>query len=245
MRSVQRSREPDFLAEIRARYTRWEYLDDHDRHRIRVALKENFGPICAYCQQPCELSTRADDSQRGEIDHFRPRSRFRDHQFDWLNLIYACRRCNQSKDDDWPVHADKRNQNMTNDYRPRYTPVSEYVNPNEARGRRSAHEFFDWDFDTCEIKPSEQLNNLEWSIAQRTIDDIDLNYERSKIGRYDSANLCNRRREQLKFLKEALGWLDDRDEKAYMIRQFTLPDKPFSEFIAAYFRSIDSSTGLP
>ena len=71
------------------------------------------------------------------------------------------------------------------------------MNPNEEQGLRAANEFFDFDFDTGEIKPAEQIDDVEWSMARRTIDDIDLNDELSGVEAYDPDHLFNQRRYSL------------------------------------------------
>ena len=169
--SIPRSPEPGFLAELRETSVSWTGLSGHDRNRIRDALRSDFGPVCAYCQQGCQTTqprvSSEDEPPPNEesIDHFRPRDQFPELQFDWLNLIYACYRCNQQKGGKWPVDGDLTNQVLTAAYQPRFTPITEYVNPSEFSSQRSAHEFFDWHFESGEIFPSEQLGPSEWSIA--------------------------------------------------------------------------------
>ena len=57
----------------------------------------------------------------------------------------------------------------------RYAVLSGYVNPNASHGVRPAHEFFDFDMDSCEMVPAGGLDDSEWSAARRTIWDVDLN----------------------------------------------------------------------
>ena len=70
-------------------------------------------------------------------------------------------------------------------------------------------------------------------MARRTIRDIDLND--STLGEYDPRHLWNRRLHQRDLLIERLNSLDDFDLKVRTLFEFTLPDKPFSAFIFAYF----------
>ncbi len=239
MRSVQRSPEPGFLAELRAGHTQWDDLDGHDRQRIRDALVQDFGPICAYCQQTCQPTQPRTQTEEispppneESIDHFRPRSRFPALRLDWSNLIYACYRCNQNKGDSWPGYDDALiDQVLTAGYS-RYTPVSEYVSPNSVAGQRPAREFFSFNVRTGEVTPAEELGQEEWSIALRTIRDINLND--SELGENDPTHLCNRRLYQLYLLQQGLDSLEDFDSKVRMMFEFMLPDKPFSGFISAY-----------
>lgn len=165
-------------------HTEWDALEPSDRPRIRRALERDFGQICAYCEQLCQLPTRSGESANdATIDHFRPRRRFPDLWLDWLNLIHACHRCNQAKGGSWPGYDDAEINNRLTALNPRYTPVSEYVSPNAVNSRRPAREFFGFDVVTGEIAPAEQLDPVEWSMARRTIRDIDLND--SELGEND------------------------------------------------------------
>ena len=242
MHSVQRSPEPDFLAQIRIQHSNYDQLDRDSRWRIRDALIRDFGLLCAYCEQPCQLPTRGRALNEAEIEHFRPRDKFPELWLDWLNLVLACRRCNQKKSGEWPIADDMKNRTLAAAHSPRYTPVSEYVNPNETAGRRPAHEFFDWDIETGKMMPAESLDRVNWSIARRTIFGIDLNDDLSDVELYDPNHLLNKRRYHLYLLIQGLSELDDPALKARMIHEFTLPDKPFSAFVSAYRHKIGDGT---
>ena len=226
MHSVQRSPEPEFFAALRGAHSKWDELDRRDRRLIRDALKQDFGEICAYCEQSFQSSNRQ------TTDHFRPRHRFPDLWLDWLNLVYACHRCNQRKVGRWPDYDDEQTNELLTKEGPRYTPVSEYVNPNAVDGRRPARDFFDFDVETGEMTPADQLDNTEWSMARRTISDIDLND--SELGENDPGHLWSRRRRQRDLLIQALSAIEDFDSKVQMMLEFALPGKPFSGFIFAY-----------
>ena len=133
MRSVERSPEPDFFDDLRAAYTRWEDLDGGDRQHIRDALVRDFGTVCAYCEQPCQSPTQYEEPHDESVDHFRPRHRFPNQWLDWLNLVYACRRCNQAKGRNWPGFDDALVNQLLAGEDHRYVPVSEYVNPSAGR----------------------------------------------------------------------------------------------------------------
>ena len=234
MHSVERSPEPDFLAELRATHTRWDDLQGGERRRIRDALVRDFGTICAYCERSCQ-GTTATHEEPGEetIDHFRPRNRFPALWLDWLNLVYACRRCNQAKGGSWPGFDDVLVNQMLAGEDARYVPVSEYVNPSAVDGQRPAQDFFAFDAETGEMLASSQLDEeVKWSTARRTIRDVDLND--SGLGENDESHLWNLRRRQRALLIERINGLDDFDAKLNIMLEFMLPDKPFSSFIRAY-----------
>ena len=233
MHSVERPPEPEFLAELRAAHTQWDDLPGEARRRVRDALARDFGTICAYCERPCQ-GTTATHEEPGEetIDHFRPRNHFSDLWLDWLNLVYACRRCNQAKGGSWPGFDDDLVNQILTSEDARYMPVSEYVNPSAVAGQRPAGEFFDFDAGTGEMLPSAQLDGTGWSMARRTIRDVDLND--SGLGANDESHLWNLRRRQRALLIERINGLDDFDAKLNIMLEFMLPDKPFSSFIRAY-----------
>ena len=191
MHSVERSPEPDFFDGLRAEYTRWDELEGDNRRRIRDALVQDFGMVCAYCEQPCQSPTLYEEPNEESIDHFRPRNRFPERWLEWLNMVYACRRCNQAKGGSWPGISDVLINQILAGEDSRYTAISEYVNPNAVDGQRWAGDFFAFDVGTGEIFPSAQLDRMEWSMARRTIRDIDLND--SGLGENDERHLWNRR----------------------------------------------------
>ena len=248
MRSVRRSLEPAHLAELRATGKPWRDLTSQDRSSIRSSLRDDFGPICSYCQQICQPARpRSQDDEtpvppdEESIEHFRPRDKFPSLVFDWLNLIYACYRCNQKKVGEWPTDDDLKNRMLTTAHSPKYTSVSEYVNPNETTGRRPAQEFFDWNFETGEIIPAEALDRVEWSIARRTIFDIDLNDDLSDIELYDPNHLLNQRRYNLRLFLERL--LADSALRDRVMKGINMPNQPFSGFISAYLKMVSEHHG--
>ena len=100
----------------------------------------------------------------------------------------------------------------------------EYVSPNENESQRPAQEFFDFDINTGGVTPSERLAPAEWSIAKRTIWDIDL----------DSSEFRNLRLARLNWLLEKLNTINDFEEKLNVLLRFMLPGMPFSAFVRAY-----------
>ena len=48
------------------------------------------------------------DSRGTDIDHFWPKSRYREHTFDWLNLLWICAGCNRQKGNQFPLDAHQR-----------------------------------------------------------------------------------------------------------------------------------------
>ncbi len=225
MHSVERSAEPSFFEQLRAAYTEWVHLDGGDRRQIREALAQDFGQVCAYCEEDCRWPFE------GTIDHFRPRGWFPGQWLDWLNLVLACERCNQAKGGSWPGFDDAQtNQLLGTDSR--YTPVSEYVNPNAEVGRKPAEEYFEFDVETGEIRPAEKLDGLAWSMARRTIWDMDLNDR--QLGVNHPAHLWSQRLRQRNLLIQGLSGISDPEQMVLVALDFTQPDKPFSTFVTAF-----------
>lgn len=234
---MNRSSEPGFLSSLRRSQIQWSDLDADSRRRIREALAQDFGNICAYCERQCEPQVATSNPHsREEIEHFRPRSRFPELSFEWLNLVYACHRCNHCKDNSWPGFDDGMVNQQLFAEDARYTPVSEYVSPNATDGQPSASEFFSYDVDTGEIMPLGQLPPIEWSMARRTIRDIDLNDR--QLGENDPKHLWRLRRAHLDLLREAVNAEDDDVLALLIIREFILPDSPFSSFVLAYVETL-------
>ena len=155
MHWVDRGPEPDRLARIRARYTpRWVRFYDSkagdkpsdSRWRdFSGDLTDAFHGLCAYCEE----------RRRGEVDHFRPKSRYPDLVYAWSNWLFACHDCNHAKGEKWPPRG--------------------YVDPcARSRGARPEH-FFSFDLLTGEILPKEGLSRARRRKAQSTIDDLRLN----------------------------------------------------------------------
>ena len=233
MHSVRRSSEPEHLVQLRGSNAQWNQLSPRDRGRIRRALSRDFNGICAYCEKLCDRPTEGGNSPDEEtIDHFRPRSRFPSLSLNWLNFIYSCKRCNDAKGDQWPDRDDQVNQMLEAGYA-RFKPVSSYVNPNSAQGQCAARDFFDFDIGTGEIYAAEVLGDDEWSMAFRTIRDVDLND--SRLGEYTLYHLWNQRLNQLWRFIDAIETLDDNSliKAAY---EFTAGDSQFSSFVNTYFR---------
>ena len=120
----------------------------------------------------------------------------------------------------------------------RFTPVSEYVSPNALDGQLQASHFFDFDVETGEIVPADDVSDMDWSVALRTIRDIDLND--STLGENDPNHLFNRRMGWLDQLIAKLEAVDDFDALMNLMHAFTQPDQPFSEFVSAYFSRLMS-----
>lgn len=76
-----------------------------DYRRYKPALRQEFEGQCVYC--------RAVDAVKGldnfGVDHYRPQKHYPRLAAEYLNLFYACNRCNRLKRDFWPSATHRRN----------------------------------------------------------------------------------------------------------------------------------------
>ena len=63
---------------------------------FRPWLRDEFLFRCVYC---LKRETWGQVTGEFELDHFKPQSLAPDRRLDYLNLVYACRRCNNVKQD--------------------------------------------------------------------------------------------------------------------------------------------------
>ena len=61
-------------------------------------LRLDFGERCAYCGDGDSI---AGSTRNFQVDHFAPKSKFPDLEFEYGNLMYACPYCNRAKWDYW------------------------------------------------------------------------------------------------------------------------------------------------
>lgn len=86
----------------KTRHVRTETPPEYrDYRQYKPVLQKEFAHQCVYC--------RALDTLKGwegfGVDHYRPQKRFPLLVTEYLNLFYACNRCNSRKRDVWPRTA--------------------------------------------------------------------------------------------------------------------------------------------
>ena len=171
MHYVNRGPEPRGVKRYQGEYTpRWvAYYEGgigskpNDSHwrKFHKKLRDVFSGSCGYCESEC----------KGEVDHFRPKSRFPQRVYDWSNWVFSCHDCNNSKGNEWPNGG--------------------YIDPC-ARIRSSRPEqFFDFDLKTGEITPKAALSSSRWNKARRMIDDLKLNAFHHLRGRLTRISLVS------------------------------------------------------
>ena len=155
MHAVDRGREPPKLKAVREKYTpKWvryyperkgkKPSDDHWR-RFQPDLARVFSAICGYCEQSC----------KGQVDHFRPKSRYPQLVYQWSNWVFACPTCNQNKGEAWPSCG--------------------YVDPCAKTRSAQPEAYFTFDTMTGDIVPKPGLSRRRHKKASQMIDDLKLN----------------------------------------------------------------------
>ena len=85
------ARAPTVLSSSRAQ-------DRYNRKEVVQALLEMQHSKCCYCE------LHIPESGTGkQVEHFRPKSQFKDLRYDWNNLLLACAGCNNAKLSRFPV----------------------------------------------------------------------------------------------------------------------------------------------
>jgi len=112
---------------------------------FRDDIVESFRGLCAYCEV----------TARGEVDHFRPKSKFPELVYAWSNLVFACHDCNMLKRNKWPGRG--------------------YVDPCAKTQPARPEIFFNFDLLTGEILVKSGLSPIRHSKAADMIKDLRLN----------------------------------------------------------------------
>lgn len=155
MHTVTRGPAPGGLRTVRDKYTpRWvRYYpnrtgrkpSDSKWRRFHRDVSNVFFGICGYCEQEC----------KGEVDHFRPKSRFPERVYEWENWVLACHVCNNMKGGKWPAGG--------------------YVDPCAKSRNARPEAYFDFDTTTGEILPTGNLSAARRRKAEQMIADLSLN----------------------------------------------------------------------
>ncbi len=152
MMTIIRIDAPLFLKENQATWTEsyisgatfsWHQKDEE----IRTKLKEMSNYHCAFCDDLLFPKS----GEIGEIEHFKPKTAYKELAFEWTNLYPICRRCNGTKNDKFD---DLLLRPDSEDYK-----------------------YSDWfclDLSSFKLKPF-KLANPNWKRAEKTIELYGLN----------------------------------------------------------------------
>ena len=155
MHWVDKGEKPESLNAHRENYTqRWvDYYTNGTGNKpsdsrwldYTDTMKVLFSHLCAFCEEEC----------KGEIDHFRPKSKFPRKVYDWSNWLFSCHDCNGSKLAKWPSCG--------------------YVNPCSMNPSMRPEVFFEFDHSVFMIFPKKNLVENKKKKAENTIRDLRLN----------------------------------------------------------------------
>jgi uncharacterized protein (TIGR02646 family) len=155
MHWVDRGQEPLELREIKSLYTqKWVDYYKQGNHRkpsdsrwreFHDDIRDRFSGACGYCEEFC----------KGEVDHFRPKTKYPERVYDWSNWIFACHDCNHEKGNKWPSYG--------------------YVDPCARSKRAHPENYFDFDVISGEIIPKKDLTDTQFRKAKTMIKHLRLN----------------------------------------------------------------------
>lgn len=92
----------NYVIRRRSKIDKRKYYTDY-----RPEIQQDFYNICGYCGKSKECLF-----EEHELDHFVPKDIDKDRENDYFNLVYACKKCNGSKQGDWPTKdKNKPNEN--------------------------------------------------------------------------------------------------------------------------------------
>lgn len=125
---------------IREKLDSGENITDKDFPRywreddVRLTIWENHHGKCCYCER------KRDPKREADIEHFRPKGEIAGEgkpgywwlAYDWDNLFFSCKACNQTKNTEFPVRGPRaRNQNNDLSLENPVLPHPEHENPEE------------------------------------------------------------------------------------------------------------------
>ena len=136
----------------RGRWTSWPQYKTRGLNQELLAngLRSQTQDHCSYCD-----ITPVCPPSRETIDHFRPKSGAKgrlDLAFEWTNLFYCCDNCQQQKREDFEEALLKPDE-----------PDYEFL------------KYFQWEFATGRLLPSEVATQVDQHRAERTIELLKLN----------------------------------------------------------------------
>ena len=210
MHWVDRRQEPSGLADMRSHYTQ-EWVQRHQSgtgsrppgrwRQFHGDLSRVFSGLCGYCEEQTD----------GDIDHFRPVSKFPELVYEWSNWILACQYCNRTKSSKWPDEG--------------------YIDPCASVESERPEHFFRFDISKGEIIPNADMPSDARRKARRMINDLDLNGQHH----------VNLREERRLFVEHYLdGLIEDSEEEQEFLEMITDRSFSLSSITRAMLEEHDS-----
>ncbi len=168
MIKMKRNKIPVFLKNNKKKWTNafltGSSFSWHNKQKeLLKSLKDMTLSHCAFCDDI--LVPKGSDN--GEIEHFRPKEKYKKYAFAWANLYPICRSCNGTKNDRFDkllLRPDENEFNFSN--------------------------WFRLDPSTFELKP-EKIGNPNWIRAEITIELYGLNKNKTTRRLFEHDRIAN------------------------------------------------------
>jgi uncharacterized protein (TIGR02646 family) len=166
------------------------------RHEeIRAALKESSFGKCAFCEGiPAETGF-------AEVEHFHPKSLYTDRAFEWENLLYSCKACNNSK-----LSHDTQQEPIINPYdldpRGCFTYTDVMIQP----GAGTLHDVAERTITVCGLSGKRLISARASVLASFRIFEVDL---RDALDEFDSARTAAGKRNKAAKISDALCTIEE------------------------------------
>lgn len=98
-----------------------------NQHAREAMVKWHYGK-CAFCEKPLSDISEEQLSGVGDIEHFRPKTKYGEAAFIWRNLFWCCKECNQAKGEKSHVGCLKPDRDNPMDYL-WIDPISRKIQP--------------------------------------------------------------------------------------------------------------------
>ena len=177
------------------------------RHEeIRTALKESSFGKCAFCEGiPAETGF-------AEVEHFHPKSLYTDKAFEWDNLLYSCKACNNSK-----LSHDTQQEPIINPYdldpRGCFTYTDIMIQPEAG----PLHAIAEKTIEVCGLSGKRLISARASILANFRIFEVDL---RDALDEFNSVRTAAGKRKKAANISDAL----------HTIEELTLPEARLSGY---------------
>ena len=203
MRKIQKGESPEwfeawkdnFQCKNARRATYKEDFPDYERRKLRKELLEEQGYICCYCMRRIDINS-------SHLEHFWPKSRFKNLDMDYQNMLVSCEgettggdHCGHKKDDwydeDMVIPTDDQIETMF-----RYA-LSGEINPAHRGGREAVEKKIirEWGLDSFHLERNRRMALEQTEIfdmcdyTEEEVWDIIAYYDGRQDGKY--IEYCN------------------------------------------------------
>ena len=168
----------------------------HYRHDdIRNTLKESSFHKCAFCEGiPAETGF-------AEVEHFYPKSIYMDKAFEWTNLLYSCKACNNKK-----FNHDTQKQPIINPYdldpRDCFTYIDIIIEPKAG----ASHDIAKKTIDVCGLSDKRLFSARGDILVSFRIFEADI---RESLDEFDLARTSPNKQKRAGKISDALSTIEE------------------------------------